>query len=494
MHGAIDTGSPQPHSHNGLFMREADGVITFGDWLPDLPEYNNSGLLDAKNVLPLDGTYKPFKPLVSTGNALSARPIGAIEVYLPASNTRYVYAGLTQSIQRQLTAAGTWTDVKSTAYSASTTSWEFEVYDELVIATNYFNDPECQAAGTGSFAALATTGSAPKARRVGKIGQFIFLGDTNDGTNGAVPHRVQWGAVDDPRNWPTPGTLAAVTVQSGQQFLDSQWGPVMAIVGGDQFGIIMQRGGLTRVTYVGGAVVFQFDKIAGANGVYLPHSVVEDNGRWFFISESGICVTNGTSTEPVGYGKVDRTFLANAFASFEERIYGAIDTQQKLIHWCYPSGALGVMDRLLILNHTEKRFTYAAETCDCLVTAAGDASSKSYIRAFASDLKIAKFTGTPTAAAVLTSGEQEFNPGLYTRAQGVKPHVVGTSPTVTVALGTRDSQGSAVTYTSETTPTARTGFSDFDSEARYHRARTTITGNFEKAMGLEYQQVPSGAT
>jgi hypothetical protein len=51
-----------------------------------------------------------------------------------------------------------------------------------------------------------------------------------------------------------------------------------------------------------------------------------------------------------------------------------------------------------------------------------------------------------------------------------------------------------VTYTAESTANSRSGFCDFRSEARYHRARVTITGTFNAAQGIEVDAVWSGAT
>lgn len=474
-------------------MSDYDGTITFKDWLPDQPELNNPGLTDAKNCLPVSGTYESFAPLVNSGDALANRPLGAIEIYLPASNTRYVYAGQTTSAQQQLVALGTWTNVSSATYNAATT-WEFVQFNELVFATNYANVPQYQTVGAASFTAAAVTGQAPRARRIARVHQFIVLGDTNDTANGARPYRIQWSSIDAPTDWPTPGSATAIAAQAGEQFLDSSWGPVNAITTGDQFGIVMQRGGLNRMTYVGGNVVFQFDKIAGAMGLFLPHSVVEVNGVWYYLSEAGVCATDGVSGVFLGYGKVDKTFFNTAvLASFEERVYGAVDPKRKLIKWCFPTTAGGTPDRLLILNYEEKRFSYATQTCNCLVSAPGDADTPRYIRAFDETHRVAKFTGTP-GTAILTTGEMEPNPAGFSSVQGIKPLVDVTLNACTVAIGSRNNRTDAVSYTSEITANSRTGFANFRTEAKYHRARLTIAGTFNAAQGIEYQADASGYT
>lgn len=471
-------------------MSDYDGTIYFKEWMPDQPDLNNPGLTDAHNVLPVDDTYRSFMPLVASGNTLSSRPLGAIETYQPASNIRYIYAGQTQTIMRQLVGLGTWSTVGS-GFTTGAEAWEFAVYDNLIFATNFVDTLQHQTLGAAAFSAPS---GAPRARRVGKVGQFIVVGDTGEATNGEVPHRVQWPVIDDPTSWPLPGSATAIAGQAGEQFLDSTWGRVHAIVGGDQFGIVMQRGGLNRMTYVGGNTAFQFDKIAGALGLYLPHSVVEVNGLWYYISEAGIYVTDGVSAQAVGLGKVDRYFAENAIlGSFEERVYGAVDPRNKLIKWCYPSTGSGTPDRLLVLNYERKRFSYCTQTCNALVSAPGDSSQPRYIRAFSDTHRAARFTGTPGTARLITA-EMEPNPAGYAAFQGVKPLVDVTVNAVTVAMGTRNNRTDAVSFTSETTANSRSGFANFRNEARYHRARLTIAGTFNAAQGIEYQAEATGFT
>lgn len=95
---------------------------------------------------------------------------------------------------------------------------------------------------------------------------------------------------------------------------------------------------------------------------------------------------------------------------------------------------------------------------------------------------VGRFGGAP-GTAIIETGEVEGNENGRTYLSGIKP-LVDTS-SVTVAVGTRSDQASAVTYTSEVTPTTRTGIADFRSDAKYHRVRLTITGTFTAALGIQ---------
>jgi hypothetical protein len=95
---------------------------------------------------------------------------------------------------------------------------------------------------------------------------------------------------------------------------------------------------------------------------------------------------------------------------------------------------------------------------------------------------LGRFAGTP-GTAILETGDVEVNTGGKAFVSGVKPKIDTTS--VTIAIGARDDLASSVTYTSETAPHSRTGFADFRSVAKYHRARLTATGTFNAAQGVD---------
>lgn len=501
-------------------MKAADGKVAFGDWLPDLPVLDNPGLTEAKNVIPTDATYKPYLPLAGTGDALADRPQGAASA-LDSTNSAFLYAGTVDALY--VRSGSSWTDKTPSAYSTVTTDyWRFAQFDSTLIATNYTDVPQSIEVGSGSdFADLALTGTAPKARQAGVIGRFLILGDTVDGTNGTVPNRIQWPAIDDPTNWPTPGGATALSVQSGEQFMNANYGPVQSIVGGEQFGVILQRSGITRASYIGGNVVFQFDNIEKNRGVLCPNATIQVGKLIYFIAADGFYVTDGVTVVPIGSRKVDNHFSDSFDSAYPERVYSAVDFANKILMFAYPgtTNTAGRPNRILMYNYEEHRWARAEDECEVLILGLTTVTSlddlddlfasidlvtpsldspywkggTNIVMAFDSDNKAGAFSGA-AGTAIIDGQEAELHPGLYTRVQGIKPLVIGTSPVMTVSLGRRDDLGTTVSYSTAVSPTARTGFCDFDLEARYNRSRLSIVGAFQSAMGVEYQAVPSGAT
>jgi hypothetical protein len=498
--------------------RAASSKVLFGPYLPDLPPTDNPGLTEALNVIPVDKFYGPYRPITGIGDALAARPRGGIAA-LDNSGNAYLYVGTATALQVRSGTA--WADRTTTPYTTATAGyWRFAQFDDLVIATNYEEVPQSIDVGSGSdFADLALTGTAPNARHIGVVGRHVVLGDTEDGTNGAVPFRIQWCRIDDPTEWPVPNSADALAKQAGEQFMPSVAGAVTGIVGNDQFGIVFQRSGISRMTYVGGDLVYQFDNFEKTRGAAYPNAIVEVGKLVYFIAADGFYVTDGVSVRPIGEGKFDRLFVDDVDTGYKERVYGAFDKARNLIHWIYPGSgsSAGVPNKVLIYNISEDRPTRALDDVECLIQGLTTAVSiddldalfgsiddvtpplddpywqggNDVLHGFTDTHQLGTFAGSP-GTAILDGQEAELNPGLLTFISGVRPIVQGQS-NVTVAIGTRDQYADAVSYSADVALHSRTGCADFRKESRLTRCRLKIVGDFSAAQGVMYQGQPAGA-
>ena len=251
---------------------------------------------------------------------------------------------------------------------------------------------------------------------------------------------------------------------------------------------------------------------------------------WTNVPQFGRGDRNSFQVSLYPSGRIEFTYAADMNQSIEQGVvgiargngengFGAVDFSNKCIYWAYPgpSATSGRPNRLLIYNYEEKRWSRAENEVEVLVTGLSTFTSlddmdalfaslddatpsldanawsggSNVLVGFDSTYKYGLFSGS-AGTAILDGQEVELTPGLYTHVHGVKPLVIG-SPTTTVALGTRNALSDSVSYTSETTPTSRTGFADFRSESRYARARVTLTGSFDSAIGSEFQATPGGA-
>src|ERR1044072_6088641 len=90
--------------------------VTFGEWLPDQPERNNPGAVEALNVLPVSGSYGPFLQLaLDNGDPLLDRVRGAASV-IEEDGVVQLFAGTVNGLFTRLGAAD-WTGLVPGAFS-----------------------------------------------------------------------------------------------------------------------------------------------------------------------------------------------------------------------------------------------------------------------------------------------------------------------------------------------------------------------------------------
>lgn len=487
-----------------------DGKVMFGPWLPDLPEYNSPGLVEAQNTIPVEGSYTSFSSALTFDDALAAAPIGAYATIDDAGDPE-IYAGTATNLYEKV--GTSWTDRTPAPYTSGALDyWRFSQFDNYVVATNKADVPQRKVIGAAAnFANLASTGTAPRARQVGVIGRFLMLGDIDDGT--AYPYAVQWSAIDDITNWQTPNTAAARAVQSGRQLLKSGSGAVTGIGDGQFFGLIFQKRAITRATYVGGDAVFQFETFEEQRGLWAPQSLIRVGPYFFFLAHDGWCVTNGQEVVPIGIGKVDRWFYSRVDTSRPKDITCGVDWTNKCILWNFPSASAsaGTSDLFLILNFgdEERRFSWAQDTVQLLLQSYTQSMTLEGLDALFPSIDDMSVTldsplwqgGTPTLmvlksnklgtltgdalAAIFETGESDVNPFGYTFIRGLRPLVTGSPTSITAQLASRDTQDNATrVFEPAVSRTTRTGVCDFRFNGRFISARINVAGGFDRALGF----------
>ena len=156
-------------------MSEFDGTVLFKEWLPDQPELNNPGLLEALNVLPTSSGYQSFPTVAATLSALASVPIGGMRMYWAGTEAIFVR----NATDDLLASSGADFATMSGATTLGTRPFaKFAQFDNLGIAVD--GGPNLRfTVGSSSYTALASSGTAPPAIAVGVVGRFIVLGGVN---------------------------------------------------------------------------------------------------------------------------------------------------------------------------------------------------------------------------------------------------------------------------------------------------------------------------
>lgn len=522
-------------------------ILPFGEWLPDMPAFGNPGTVNVLNVIPLtQGSYGPFKAPQPYAAPLSAAVQGAY-TYRDPTGVVYNFVGTATDLYLQATGATDFANVSKTAGVYTTDQafdgfWQFTSFGSLVLATNY-NDPIQQYApgsgAAGTFTDLTPVGGssplAPQAQYIAVIKDFVMVGNLYDPVDGPVPYRLRWCALGDPTSWPTPGTNAAIEVQSDfQDLVQTDLGEINGLVGGHlssaDAAIICERG-IYRAQYVGSPDIFTFAVAQGAAGTDAPLSIVNRtlvqpgglaSSVIYYLGSDGFYLFDGGSSISIGAQKVDRTFFNDLDIRFIRAVQGTYDPQFKLIFWFYHgSQNNGLYNKCLVYNWELGRWAPADLTATPIEWAGGvtyspqgytldeldqfgpldslpySLDSREWTQGnpvlswFTANHQQAFASGDSLQATVETTEAQLF-PGLRSRITSTRPIADGAlSPTISV--GQREQISQPVVYTVGV-PVNIIGDCPQRTTGRYQRFQMIMppAANFNHLQGIDVSASPEG--
>ncbi len=360
----------------GMTADEPTHSGLWGSLAPDAPDLQPTGpvtTLDvANNVLPReDNSYGPFLGPTVLGNALDAIVKGAISV-TDSNGVSWTYAGdgsrtnagdLYESSDYQYTkiskGPGSYT-VQDEEF------WDATQFDQTVIMTTISEPVQSKTIGAaGNFADLITGTNKPQARYCATIGNFVMLGNISDATDGLRPNRVWWSGFNDPTTF-DPST----TTQSDFEDLP-EGGQVQGLVGGQEYGVILQTNHIRRVTYRGDSAIFDFDPVDRTRGTPIPRSIAARGRILAYISEEGPMMFDGLTSVEIGHGQINRSFWSEFDPNDRNAVSAAIDPVRNLIIWAYPAngGTNRLPNKLLVYNYESKRWATVDIECDMVFTA-----------------------------------------------------------------------------------------------------------------------------
>lgn len=341
---------------NALFEFNADEIepieISFGEWLPDQPELNNPGALEALNVLPLDGGYSPFPSLVTSGDPLGETVRGAT-AHILSEDIVQLYAGTVSGLFTRL-GGGAWVNLVIGSFTEDY-AWKFILVNDQMVCMHQDAPPWRNPVGTPGPIALVG-GTPPRAACGAQVGDFLMLGnlleDPDDGGN-PFPSRVRWSGfnnIDSP--WVTD-----VATQADFQDMPSEGGPVIAI-NGREVATIYQARSISRASYRGPPNIFDIVTVEDKRGAIARDCVVDVGAFQTFIAEDGFFIWNGVNSQPIGDTKVNRWFFNRLQYNRRSRIVGAPDFVNGCVHWAFPSATSGPCNEIITWSYRENRFSH----------------------------------------------------------------------------------------------------------------------------------------
>lgn len=287
-----------------------------GDYLPDLPDHGSPGVALAQNVYPGTYGFRPVGAFYPHAAALPARCKGAAAFIAPSGRT-VLYAGTDTTLYKL--DGTTWVSI---AFGFTTLGandrWRFVQFGGLAIASNFIDPPVKIDLVTDLASNLG--GTPPTMQALAVVGNFLV----GTQTDGAV-NTISWSGENDAEWW-----TYAQRKSDFQEFPDG--GEVTGIIGGD-VGLILQRNAVRRMAYIGGNVLFRFDKISSLVGCATVHSVAQHGELAFWYSDNGFKMWDGAQIRAIGHEKVDSSFASLYGQINYGKISTAIDGQRNTVAW-----------------------------------------------------------------------------------------------------------------------------------------------------------------
>ncbi len=461
--------------------------VTFGEWLPDQPPVAGA-LVEAKNVIPQQIGYGPLPTVSAISNdagenlnsVFSGRFGNTIKVFASSSTKLYEYSSNTLNLSN-VSQAGN--------YSANTSGrWSTAQFGKVVLAANGEEILQAYTLSTSSsFADVAS--AAPTAHFVSVVRDFVVCGKTNE-----EPNKVLWSDINDETDW-----VSGPTSQSDFQLIPDG-GNIQGITGGE-FGLIFLQKGISRMTYAGAPLYFQFDTISRGLGCLEPKSIAQYGNLSFFLSDDGFYLCDGQQVRPIGAEKIDRFFFNDAEIALLNTMSVAVDPIRRCIFWLYTNNSS--VQSILIYNWQIQKWSRGETSADFVNSIETEGISVESLDNYASSIdaltislddrfwvanstllagvqgqKIVAFSGENTGAEIIT-GDLVGQNSVINLA---KPQVDSGTANVSIASRTRlDSEvsfGTVASADSENRCALR-------SHGRYHRIKVLPSGNYTAAVGVD---------
>jgi hypothetical protein len=293
-------------------------TLDLPDYLPDLYS-TNGGLNTAENTYRSPDGYHPLKSVASVSDALPG-PFRGGGAFIGAGGISVLLVGTDTGLYQY--AAGAWTSLLTGLSVAG--KWRFTQFGNDVVSVN--GAVTYKTTISGSVATTAISG-APAGVCVAVVGDYVVIGQAASDLLG-----IYTSDFNSDTGWNPAGAGATATIQP---MLTG--GEVMGLAGGE-YGVILQRQRLVRMDRTGDATApFAYNEISPNFGCACKASIAAVGHDVFFLSDRGfMALANGQQLRPIGSEKVDRTFRALVPRDDYERMFSAVDPENKLVMWCIP--------------------------------------------------------------------------------------------------------------------------------------------------------------
>lgn len=241
-----------------------------------------------------------------------------------------------------------------------------------------------------------------------------------------------------------------------------------------------------------GRLVFQLDRVEGLRGAIVPGSIVQSGGRVFYLSADGFYSFDGTTSLPIGAGKVDQWFFDTADAGAFSRMSAVADPVLPIVQWSFQSVNSSQPDQILVYNWSSDSWSQVLANCQLLWRILTYPNGLPYVAFMDLSAATRTFTAGFSKKAYITTAEYQLNPSGRALVTELWPIIEGPdAPRASVYHRPSPWQSLSV----ETTATINaTGFCPLRVDDRLMRIESVISqsASWSKWWGFRLEWRPTG--
>lgn len=163
----------------------------------------------------------------------------------------------------------------------------------------------------------------------------VLLG--NDGN-------VTWSNANEPQNY-TTGDAGTARV-TGSKLVKG----LPMRTGVSSGGLLWSLDAVLRMDWIGGSQIFKFSHISTKSSIMSQRSVIEYDGKWYWVAMDRFMVTNGVQVEELTNDMNLNWFMDNLNFAQRQKVFAMKVPRFGEIWWCFPFGDSDECNRAVIYN------------------------------------------------------------------------------------------------------------------------------------------------
>ena len=278
-------------------------------------------------------------------------------INLTGASNFWFYAGTAKIFRTDGTNHTDVTRASGGDYSTNLTgvgNWVGTIFNGNPILNNGVDVPQLFDTSSSKFIDLSNWLSNSTCKSIRAYGNYLIaLNMTESGTN--FPSRVRWSdtSTSIPSTW-----VASATNDAGANTIGDEGD---FIVDGFQLNksfIIYKERSTWLMNYIGGNLVFSFQKLFSDTGILSRNCAVEFNNKHFVVTEGDIIVHNGVTKKSIVTNIVRRELFNELDTTNFRNIFTLHNKQKSEIWTCYPTVGSTFCNKALVWNYDINRFSF----------------------------------------------------------------------------------------------------------------------------------------